>query len=93
MNQEPIHGDARHGVCIYGYSVNGHQVIVDIYGGTESTVGSLYYEIEEEERRNKMLSRLEEWAENEIPLTYVSDQNGMGVLMRTADYLMFTYDA
>lgn len=83
--------EAIHGVEIYGFEVNGYQIMVDVYGGIESPIsGCLYYELMDDKRVRAHVKLLRTWMITEEPLTYVvnPDEDGYGTLMETATFLM-----
>ncbi|MDQ1402817.1 MAG: hypothetical protein QOG03_1133 [Actinomycetota bacterium] len=51
--------------------VDGDEVRVDIYGGTEQVCGSVVYRFCDPELRRKHLETLGQWATDGTPVTYV----------------------
>lgn len=74
-------------VRIYTIEVDGNNIVVDVFGGSECMVGTLIYVMDNPVRKLEVLDTLTNWWQNDKELTYVRTGNGEGRLMSEVEYL------
>lgn len=67
-------------LLIYGVEIDGEELRVDIYGGSDCVCGTLIYTFAERSEREERAELLGRWRDSVTPVTYVR-RDGSAALM------------
>ena len=72
MAETPETIEVLQGLIIFDATVEGDEVLVDLYGGEESVFGSVRFSFPDRSERNRRLAALRSWRDAGLPVTFVA---------------------